>query len=204
MRIFIYGEDGFTNIILANSLSMFGFDVIGEIDNEIVALNLITHHCPDVVILQLDHQHIKALELAKILRKRFPKMGIVLATKTEDLRLIGIDRNDLPTGVMVAQLAKHCDLDNLRSAIEVAPYSTSKSSEYLKCDYLSDVQIETFRLMAEGNANSEIAKLRFVSEKSVEQMLARISITLGLDYDRKHNARVRLTNSYHELVNGRK
>jgi DNA-binding NarL/FixJ family response regulator len=203
MRIFIYGEDGFTNIILANSLSMFGFDVIGEIDNEIVALNLITHHCPDVVILQLDHQHIKALELAKILRKRFPKMGIVLATKTEDLRLIGIERNDLPTGVMVAQLAKHCDLDNLRSAIEVAPYSTSKSSEYLKCDYLSDVQIETFRLMAEGNANSEIAKLRFVSEKSVEQMLARIAITLGLEYDRKHNARVRLTNSYHELVNGR-
>jgi DNA-binding NarL/FixJ family response regulator len=204
MRIFIYGEDGFTNIILANSLSMFGFDVIGEIDNEIVALNLITHHCPDVVILQLAHQHIKALELAKILRKRFPKMGIVLATKTEDLRLIGIDRNDLPTGVMVAQLAKHCDLDNLRSAIEVAPYSTFKSSEYLKCDYLSDVQIETFRLMAEGNANSEIAKLRFVSEKSVEQMLARIAITLGLNYDRKHNARVRLTNSYHELVNGRK
>ena len=203
MRIFIYGEDGFTNIILANSLSMFGFDVIGEIDNEIVALNLITHHCPDVVILQLDHQHIKALELAKILRKRFPKMGIVLATKTEDLRLIGIERNDLPTCVMVAQLAKHCDLDNLRSAIEVAPYSTSKSSEYLKCDYLSDVQIETFRLMAEGNANSEIAKLRFVSEKSVEQMLARIAITLGLEYDRKHNARVRLTNSYHELVNGR-
>ena len=202
MRIFIYGEDGFTNIILANSLSMFGFDVIGEIDNEIVALNLITHHCPDVVILQLDHQHIKALELAKILRKRFPKMGIVLATKTEDLRLIGIDRNDLPTGVMVAQLAKHCDLDNLRSAIEVAPYSTSKSSEYLKCDYLSDVQIETFRLMAEGNANSEIAKLRFVSEKSVEQMLARTAITLGIDYDRKQNQRVRLTNSVYELVNG--
>jgi DNA-binding NarL/FixJ family response regulator len=204
MRIFIYGEDGFTNIILANSLSMFGFDVIGEIDNEIVALNLITRHCPDVVILELNHQHIKALELSKNLRKRFPKMGIVLATKTDDLRLIGIQENDLPTGVMVAHLAKHCDLDNLRSAIEVAPHSTSKSSEYLKCDYLSDVQIETFRLMAEGNANSEIAKMRFVSEKSVEQMLARIAITLGLDFDRKHNSRVRLTNTYHELVNGRK
>ena len=203
MRIFIYGEDGFTNIILANSLSMFGFDVIGEIDNETVALNLISHHCPDVVILQLDHQHIKAIELAKTIRKRFPKMGIVLATKTEDMRLIGISKDDLPIGVLVAQLTKHCDLDNLRSAIETAPYSTLKNPKFLKCNFLSDVQIETFRLMAEGNANSEIAKLRFVSEKSVEQMLARIAITLGLDYDRKHNARVRLTNSYHELVNGR-
>ena len=68
----------------------------------------------------------------------------------------------------------------------------------------SEVQIETFRLMAEGKANSEIAKLRFVSEKSVEQMLARIAISMGLDFDRKNNQRVRLTNTYHELINGKK
>ena len=39
---------------------------------------------------------------------------------------------------------------------------------------------------------------------NVEQMLARIALTLGIPYDRKHNSRVRLLNSYYELINGHK
>jgi DNA-binding NarL/FixJ family response regulator len=58
--------------------------------------------------------------------------------------------------------------------------------------------------MCHGNANSEIAKLRYVSEKSVEQMLARTAIALGVNYDRKQNQRVRLTNTVYQVVNGEK
>ena len=83
IRIFIFGEDGFTNSTLAHSLSILGLDVIGEIDNEIVAHKLITHHRPDAVLLQTDYGHIRAIELAKVIRKNFPNMGIVLATKSE-------------------------------------------------------------------------------------------------------------------------
>jgi DNA-binding NarL/FixJ family response regulator len=203
-RIFIFGEDGFTNIVLANSLSMLGIDVLGEVDNEVIALRQITHHCPDVAVLQVDLGHVKAISLAKTLRKNFPNLGIVIATKTTDIRLIGIERKDLPIGVLVSQISKHNDLDNLKFDIEQAPNCTTCKPDFHICDYLSDVQVETFRLMAQGNANSEIAKVRYVSEKSVEQMLARISLSLGLVFDHKFNSRVRLMNSYYELVNGRK
>ena len=203
-RIFIFGEDGFTNIVLANSLSMLGIDVLGEVDNEDIALRQITHHRPDVALLQVDLGHLKAVKLARTLRKNFPNLGIVIATKASDIRLIGIERKDLPIGVLVSQISKHSDLDNLKFDIEQAPNCTTCKPDFHTCEYLSDVQAETFRLMAEGNANSEIAKVRFVSEKSIEQMLARISLSLGLIFDHKFNSRVRLMNSFYELVNGRK
>ena len=76
LTTFIYGEDGFTNIVLANSLSMLGLDIIGEIDNEFTAFNQISQHRPEVVVLLIERGHLKAIDLAKSLRKLFPKMGI--------------------------------------------------------------------------------------------------------------------------------
>lgn len=203
-KVFIFGEDGFTNITLSLSLSMQGLDIIGETDNESVALKFIFQHNPEVIVLNIDYGHIKAINLANILRIKYPELGLVLTCKTEDIRLLGIDLKTLPIGIVIARLAKHSDLDNLKDAI-IRSVSQVKCETKLNIhDELSEVQIETFRLMAEGNANSEIAKMRFVSEKSVEQMLARIAISMGLDFDRKHNQRVRLTNTYYELINGRR
>ncbi len=203
-KVFIFGEDGFTNITLSLSLSMQGLDIIGETDNESVALKFIFQHNPEVIVLNIDYGHIKAINLANILRIKYPELGLVLTCKTEDIRLLGIDLKTLPIGIVIARLAKHSDLDNLKDAI-IRSVSLVKCETKLNIhDELSEVQIETFRLMAEGNANSEIAKMRFVSEKSVEQMLARIAISMGLDFDRKHNQRVRLTNTYYELINGRR
>ena len=202
MRIFIFGENGFTNLTLASSLSLLGIDVIGEVDNEVVALNQITHHCPDVAVLNIEFGHTKAYELSKILRKRFPDLGIVIAAKSEDLRFYEIDPKSLPIGILVVRVSKHSDLDHLRDAIFIANSQTKVKSKNHPCTKLSDEQVKTLLLMCHGKANSEIAKMRYVSEKSVEQMLARTAITLGIDYDRKQNQRVRLTNSVYELVNG--
>ena len=204
IRVFLYGEDGFSNLTLANSLTILGLDVIGEIDNDVVAANLITHHLPDVVVLQISYGHLKAINLAKAIRKNFPFMGIVLAAKSEDLRLLGLEKKKLPVGVLVTAIAKHGDLDHLKIDIERAPKCVKCKSDFHRCAPFTDSQIEVLRLVVAGNANSEIARMRYVSEKSVEQMLARISIELGIVFDHKHNTRVRLTNSYFELVNGRK
>ncbi|MFM8620616.1 MAG: hypothetical protein ACKOCL_01145 [Candidatus Nanopelagicaceae bacterium] len=203
-KVFIFGEDGFTNLTLAHSLSMQGLDVIGETDNENLTLNFVSQHHPDVTVLNLDFGHTKAINLAVALRKRYPELGIVITCKTTDIRLLGIDPKDLPIGVVIVRLAKHSDLDNLKDAIISSTDFVSAKVELNLYEDLSEVQVETFRLMAEGKANSEIAKLRFVSEKSVEQMLARIAISMGLDFDRKHNQRVRLTNTYYELISGRR
>jgi DNA-binding NarL/FixJ family response regulator len=45
-------------------------------------------------------------------------------------------------------------------------------------------------------SNSEIARVRFVSEKSVEQIVARIAQHLSITPDRSKNLRVILTGEY--------
>lgn len=204
LRIYIFGEDGFTNNTLAAALSLTGFDVIGESTNEKVAANMILHHCPDVVILQVDYARIKAVAIAKYIRKTFPNMGIVIISKNADLRLIGIEQKDLPVGVLITEIVNQGDLDSLKRAIENSLINTKRPTVIKECDFLTDCQVETIRLMAAGKANSEIARMRYVSEKSVEQMLARIAMMLGIVFDRKQNSRIRLINTYYELVNGRK
>jgi DNA-binding NarL/FixJ family response regulator len=64
----------------------------------------------------------------------------------------------------------------------------------------TDIQIETFRLLANGLSNSEIAKVRFVSEKSVEQIVARIAQHLLVVPDRAQNLRVILTGEYFKWI----
>jgi DNA-binding NarL/FixJ family response regulator len=60
--------------------------------------------------------------------------------------------------------------------------------------------METFRLLARGLSNSEIAKVRFVSEKSVEQIVARIAQHLRIAPDRSRNLRVVLTGEYFKWI----
>ena len=204
LRIFIYGEDGFINSTLATSLSMLGFEVIGETENQAIADKMISFHVPDVAIFHVDLDRTSAIATAKIIRKRFPKMGMVLITRAEDLRLLGVQAKELPVGISIVQIAKHGDLDALKEKIDAAPLRTDTKSEIKKCKFLTDSQIETIRLLAEGNANSEIAKKRFVTEKSVEQMLARIANELGIVFDRQQNSRVKILNTYYQLINGRK
>jgi DNA-binding NarL/FixJ family response regulator len=64
----------------------------------------------------------------------------------------------------------------------------------------TDIQVATLRLVAQGLSNSEIAKVRFVSEKSVEQIVARIAQHLKVTPDRSRNLRVVITGEYFKWI----
>jgi len=57
-------------------------------------------------------------------------------------------------------------------------------------------QRETLRMLSEGMSNSEIARIHFVSEKSVEQMVGRIAKTFKIAPNHTSNMRVLLTLAY--------
>ena len=61
---------------------------------------------------------------------------------------------------------------------------------------LSDGQVETLRLIAEGYSNSEIAKMRFVSEKTVESTITKIVRELGLQTISGRNPRMQMARAY--------
>lgn len=58
---------------------------------------------------------------------------------------------------------------------------------------LTLLQRETLSMLAQGMSNAEIARLHFVTEKSVEQMVGRIARTLNISPDVRSNMRVLLT-----------
>ena len=61
---------------------------------------------------------------------------------------------------------------------------------------LTLLQHETLAMLAQGMSNSEIARLHFVSEKSVEQMVSRIARSLKICAQESSNMRVLLTLAY--------
>ena len=58
---------------------------------------------------------------------------------------------------------------------------------------LTLLQRETLSMLAQGMSNSEIARIHFVSEKSVEQMVGRIARTFVICPHKSSNMRVLLT-----------
>ena len=65
---------------------------------------------------------------------------------------------------------------------------------------LTDLQIVTLRLVADGLTNAEISRLRFVSEKAIEQIVSRIAYVLNVQPDRSKNLRVQLVGEYFKWI----
>jgi len=65
---------------------------------------------------------------------------------------------------------------------------------------LTDIQIETMRHIGNGLSNLEISRVRFVTEKSVEQIITKISHHFGLGSDSARNQRVQLTGEYFKWI----
>jgi DNA-binding NarL/FixJ family response regulator len=64
---------------------------------------------------------------------------------------------------------------------------------------LSDIQVETIRLVSLGMTNAEIAKTRFITEKSVEQTINRVAKILNLAKDSSQNQRVHIARTFFRM-----
>jgi DNA-binding NarL/FixJ family response regulator len=148
-------------------------------------------------------------------RKTNPELGIVIMTACVDLRLLGIPATSIPRGVQIILKSSIADLAILNSAITrslesssiaaTAQWVTGNTSTYEGAfasiiHEFTDIQVATLRLLAQGLSNSEIAKVRFVSEKSVEQIVARIAQHLHVSPDRTKNLRVVITGEYFKCI----
>ena len=157
----------------------------------------------------------EALALVNKFRKINPALGIVLMTACPDLRLLGLSEKQIPAGSQVILKKSVADLIVVGHAITNSIKAVSEKKKMSWIDShgslhenafqsvltnFTDIQIETFRLLARGLSNSEIAKVRFVSEKSVEQIVARIAQHLGITPDRSRNLRVVLTGEYFKWI----
>lgn len=200
-RILILDCNRFELATIADSLRLQGVDVLGQATDTQTAEQLFRALEPNAVLIDYQGCDEPILKTTHYLRTIDPKVGIVLLTHSPDLRLYGITEDDLPRGTQLIEKSALSELRQLRIAIENSIHPKAKTS-WIANDWngtlnsLTNIQVETLRLLALGLSNSDIGRTRFVSEKSVEQTIARIAHHMQVSHEHGRNLRVILAAEY--------
>jgi DNA-binding NarL/FixJ family response regulator len=204
-HILIMEDDALTRTAIASALSAQGYKVIAEASNVAQAIRSISNNQIDVAVLDLDvGLGPTGLDLADLLVRRLPQMGIVILTSSVDPRLVRASLPEIPASAIYVIKQDITDMNSLIAAIELASEKaltgrTNGSSKFLDQVPLTDVQMETLRLVAQGLTNSEIAKQRFVTEKAVEYTINKIAAALEIQPTSNANQRVHIARMYFRL-----
>jgi DNA-binding NarL/FixJ family response regulator len=209
-RVLLVIDDAFELSTMAAALKMHGINVIGEARKESSAVLLMRSMQPNVLLIDMHSSNEHSIAIATAIRKESPEIGVVILVACADLRLLGELTCNIPTGAKVVikksmnNVAALCDLISESRIFDPESSVTwvngnvsvhEKALEKL-ISHLTDLQIDTLRLVANGLTNAEIGRIRFVSEKAIEQMVSRIALILDVQPDKTKNLRVQLVGEY--------
>ena len=204
-------DDDFTRSTVVSALQIQGVDVVCETGSVGPAMKLAEELKPDAVVLDLDlGAGPNGIDLAIGLRRKRANIGIVLLTTFEDPRLLHPKIPSPPTGTEYL-VKKHVgEIELLYKSIQKAIANVSKATTPAiekhtspELSKVTDSQLETMRLIAQGLSNAEIAKVRKVSEKSIEQTISRLVANLDLPKGAENNQRVQISKLYFRLTGSR-
>jgi DNA-binding NarL/FixJ family response regulator len=204
LKVLVLEDDPFTRLSVVSALRHFGFSVVAEEADPTSALRKAKLSNPEVAMLDLHlGKGATGLDVAKELRRENPQIGIVMLTSFEDPRLLGPSLPPIPKGTVYLTKRSVQNLTLLKKAVlEAAEHEVGNSDlEHISAfGKLSDIQIETLRLVAQGLSNAEIARRRFVKEKSVELTISRVAKSLGILNSPSANQRVHIARVYFRSV----
>jgi DNA-binding NarL/FixJ family response regulator len=213
-RVLVIIDDSFELSSVGAALKLHGVDVVGEARKKSTAINLFRSLQPHVLLIDMHKSQEHSVDIAHTIRKEAAGIGVVILVPCADMRLIGEELSHMPPGtklVLKESLNSLTALCDVISASRVFNQTDSvawvnggitlyeKDSHSLMSS-LSDIQIQTLRFAADGLTNAEIGRLRFVSEKAIEQVLSRVAIALNIQPDHRKNMRVQLVNEFHQWI----
>jgi DNA-binding NarL/FixJ family response regulator len=207
-------DDAFELSTLGAALKLHGTNVIGEAQKESAAVLLMRSMQPNVLLIDMHLSNEHSIAIAKAIRKESPLIGVVMLVACADFRLLGEQRSEIPFGTKVVikktmnSVAALCDvISESRVLAAESPVTWVNGNISLpekalqnQMSQLTDLQIETLRLVAGGLTNAEISRMRFVSEKAIEQVVSRIALVLNVQPDRSKNLRVQLVGEYFKWI----
>lgn len=203
LRALVVEDDSFTRLSLVAALEQSGIEVVLQTGSAGEAVEATKELIVSVGILDL---HLGSgptgIDVAHALRRKNPSIGIVFLTSFSDPRLLNPSLPPLPGGSQYITKQSVTEVDVLLKAImdSVTIKREVKPEHNHAFGNLSDIQIETLRLVAQGLTNAEIAKRRFVKPKSVELTINRVAKALGVTADSTQNQRVHIAKVYFRAV----
>lgn len=198
VRVLVVEDDDFTRVTLAAALQHHGIDVVATAATSKEAMS--SGAAVDVGVFDLDlGPGPTGLDVAHGMRRERPELGIVVLTSYEDPRLFSVSLKRLPENATYVVKQSLRDMGFLVEAIQAAASGVESRNVSPPGVDLTDAQVETLHLLACGLTNAEIARVRVVEEKSVEQAISRIARRLGIDPDGGVNPRVALARAFYAL-----
>jgi DNA-binding NarL/FixJ family response regulator len=176
--------------------------LIGEASNGREAIQQFRAHRPDVTLMALQMPEMNGLDAMIAIRGEFPEARIiVLTTYAGDMQVLRalkagawgyLLKNSLHKELLETIRAVHAG----RKALSTE--ASYQLAEHATDDALSPAEVRVLRLIAEGNANKEIAAQLAVSEETVKGQVRNILSKLNAN-DRTHAAMIGLKRGIIEL-----
>jgi DNA-binding NarL/FixJ family response regulator len=164
------------------------FEIVGEAGDGAEALVLARQLRPDVILMDLLMPVIDGIEAIANIRRELPDTEIIALTSVlEDASVIGAVRAGA-----IGYLLKDAKADELCRAIRAAAAGqvqlSPKAAERLMREVrapespeaLTERETEVLRLIAQGQANKEIARTLNIGEKTVKTHVSNILAKLGV------------------------
>jgi len=169
--------------------------LVAEASNGREAIQQFRAHHPDVTLMDLQMPEMNGLDAIIAIRGEFPEARvIVLTTYVGDAQVLRALKAGARAYLLKNSLHKEL-LETIRSVhAGKRALSTEVSyqlAEHVADDALTPAEVRVLRLIAEGNANKEIAAQLSVSEETVKGQVRNILSKLDAN-DRTHAAMIGL------------
>lgn len=199
VRALVIDDEPFARSMVSGALAGHDVEVVAVGEGIAQAL-AVPPEAYEVAVLDLDlGPGPNGIDLAFALRRRNPRVGIVVLTSFSDPRLIAANVKEPPPGAAYVVKQSLTDVGFLIAAVNAVAEGAATDAVIPRVP-LTDAQVETLRLLAYGLSNAEIARVRVVTEKSVEQAIKRATTGLGIDPTPSINQRVALARAYFALT----
>jgi DNA-binding NarL/FixJ family response regulator len=202
-KLLIVEDDNFARATLAGGLAALGYQILSATGAANQALAAISDQEPDVALLDLDlGPGPSGLDLATLLRKRNPNIGIIFLTSYSDPRFLAAGFDQLPVGARYltkSALTNLGILTNLINQTKAFPLKTNQKAPSAETK-LSQKQLTILKLLADGKTTSQIAEKLEISVKAVEGIISRLNSNLGLTESGNENRRVQLVRAYYRMI----
>lgn len=167
--------------------------IVAQAANGLEAIEQFREHRPDVTLMDLQMPEMNGLDALIALRGEFPEARIVvLTTYVGDVQVLRAIKAGAQAYLLKIALHKEL-LDTIRAVHAgkkyMSPDATFGLAEHATDAALTPAEVRVLRLIAEGNANKEIAARLSVSEDTVKGQVRNILSKLGAK-DRTHAAMI--------------
>ncbi|HEV7512567.1 MAG TPA: response regulator transcription factor [Candidatus Acidoferrum sp.] len=167
--------------------------LVAQASNGREAIHQFRTHRPDITLMDLQMPELSGVDAMIAIRGEFPEARvIVLTTYTGDMQILRALKAGARAYLLKNLLHKEL-LETIRAVHAgkktVSPEVSFQLAEHATDDALTPAEVRVLRLIAEGNANKEIAAQLSVSEETVKGQVRNILSKLDAN-DRTHAAMI--------------